>query len=202
MRASNATNRKFFYLGTATNANGSVSAYGKLYLNDLVFLYWLRCSSYFKITCKRKLLSLVQSSCNRCVAGLRSVYGAVRKQISNLKPNGLELTLHTHRIWESLLPSISVIWFQESVDTQPVEKETIKHHIQMRTNKTESRLHRDWQPSSFFRSDSTPSTDVLIWKIQSDYNLNALSSKRRNERVLKQAWMENWFEQFLPIKRN
>lgn len=55
---------------------------------------------------------------------------------SNLKYNGLELTLHTPHFVNPWCHRYRVIWFQESVDTQPVEKRNNKtHHIQMRTNK-------------------------------------------------------------------
>lgn len=68
---------------------------------------------------------------------------SVRKgKCSNLKYNGLELTFHAHRIYVNrLCYQYRLYGLQESVDTQPVEKETIKQPYSNEDKQTRAPAH-------------------------------------------------------------
>lgn len=137
---------------------------------------------------------------------IRTQIHSVRKLISNLAPNGLELTLHTPQFGIPSAIDIDGLYGYSRIcwhATSGKRRNNKNNHIQMRTNKLSelppsSPPRTDWQ----FAPIAHHPSDVLIWKIQSDYNLNALSSERANERVFKadMSTQRKWFEQFCLSK--
>ena len=199
-----------------------MSAYGKLYLNDLVYLFNSVFIVLLKHTQTEIILSLIpilhsasfelqsysQAQGVPFVFIIRTQIHSVRKLISNLAPNGLELTLHTPHFRIPSAIDIDGLYGYSRIcwhATSGKRRNNKNNHIQMRTNKREllpppspSSPHTGWQ----FAPIAHHPSDVLIWKIQSDYNLNALSSERANERVFKatMSTQQKWFEQFCLSK--